>query len=230
MDLTTRTAIALNFLREAAKHPSSQSLPENPLSGYARMGRDKEIDARAVYGRVLPQYEVASANPQRYDFGDSPNHGWKVHLNVEAQNAQTVADYLKAEGYRHKFLNGGEIGDGKVFTLYLGSFEKAQSEAATISESLEGRLAKPVNYDEVELARGVVGRFRTERFGFNPYGTSGLSTLSTSISLPYLRATNASAEEIATALAKAEEVSCRRLLHHFGDYFIPERITVGALP
>ncbi|TAL55323.1 MAG: hypothetical protein EPN86_03375 [Nanoarchaeota archaeon] len=227
MNLTTRTAIALNFLREAAKHPSSMTLIENALSGYAGRGKNEEIAAQAVYKRIVPEYEMARANPQRCDFGDSPNHGWKVHLNVEVQNVQAVSDFLKGQGYYHKYLEGGDIADGKVFTLYLGSFAKAQSEAATISESLEGRLAKPVNHDEVELARGVVGRFRTERFGFNPYGTSGLSTLSTSISLPYLLATNATAEEIATALAKAEEASCKRLLHHFGDYFFPERITVG---
>ena len=221
MSLDERVAKTLAFLREAAKHNGSQGLPINPASLYAKKGKAAAETAYYWYNRALGEYEFPSrrANPARFDYGDNPNHGWKTHLNVTIENAVAVADYLQSDGYRHKFLMGGDIGDGKIFTLYLGSFEKAQAEAERISNELEGRLAKPVDHGEIELAPGVVGRFRTERFGFNPYGTSGLSTLTTHIN-PYLMM-NGTEEEKANYLARAEEASCGQLIKLFGDYFFP---------
>lgn len=84
---------------------------------------------------------------------------WKLHLNVEPDDCQEVSKYLKENEYDHKFLMGGDVGDGKIFTVYIGSFQKAVDEARTIHKDLEHVLKQPEAKYNINFTEGVSGRF-----------------------------------------------------------------------
>src|SRR3989344_3172963 len=109
--------------------------------------------------------------------------GWKVHLNVVPENVRHVSEYLKSNYYNHKYLQGGEPDDGKVFTVYFGSKGMMDKSSQKMSNDLEQQLSLPGAYDETEVARGAVARFTVAddepRGGneFARYGAYGLSFL-----------------------------------------------------
>ncbi|MFH1652912.1 MAG: hypothetical protein ABIE74_02550 [Pseudomonadota bacterium] len=113
------------------------------------------------YQRVLNGYEYFQRGTDKQDH-IKDNTGHKLHLNVTISHVMAVSEYLKQNAYYHKFLEGGTPVDGKIFTIYIGSFELAFSLAAQISIDLDGMLSKPhsEDKDEIEYAPNVCGRFR----------------------------------------------------------------------
>jgi hypothetical protein len=115
-------------------------------------------------------------NPDKIDYPEKIPYGigHKIHLNIEAKDVAAVSKYLKDNGYRHKYLSGGEIEDGKVFTVYIGSKDLTDELAQKISSDLQTYLRRPVFLDEVEYAPNVVGRFEsssgTSAEPFSKYG------------------------------------------------------------
>ncbi len=180
-------AVALNFpaLLTARKHTLSADLPldtdlKEKWSKFKGFGKEN-LAADGYEGRTENTSKFDHIPElKKFDFGEKnePNVGWKVHLNVSPKNALEVAKYLTNNGYYHKFLKGGEPGDGKIFTIYLGSRAMADKWAHQISQDLKEKLQKPLDTSEVELARGVVGRFAI-RAGdmenkYTGYGTCGM--------------------------------------------------------
>jgi hypothetical protein len=100
----------------------------------------------------------------------SDGAGYKFHLNVEPADVKAVSEYLIKEGYRHKYLHGGEIEDGKIFTIYIGSKDLAEKLAPKLSSDLHTYLRKPVETGEIEFAPNIVGRFVGTRSHFQQYG------------------------------------------------------------
>jgi hypothetical protein len=84
---------------------------------------------------------------------------WKLHLNVEPNDCLEVSNYLKNNDYNHKFLSGGDISDGKIFTVYIGSFEKARRESKKLHTDLEHVLKKPAAKHNAYFSEGISGRF-----------------------------------------------------------------------
>lgn len=142
--------------------------------------------------------------------------GWKVHLNVAPENVKAVSEYLKQNHYNHKFLSGGEPDDGKVFTVYFGPKSVMDRWVSTLANDLKDKLAAPGAYDEVEVARGVVGRFTvddTEPHGgdeFRQYGAYGLSFLKDA-KVPWKATRKERVEDAKRTYARLKEL--------YGSYF-----------
>jgi hypothetical protein len=139
----------------------------------------KRLTPYIVFPDELDEHTAGNAGEKKVEFRDeNANIGWKFHLNVAQKDVVAVSDYLKANGYCHKYLSGGEIGDGKVFTVYIGSYALAKKLAGQISTDLQNRLARPEPKSyEIEFAAGVVGRFSGPRSMFDQYGTCGFTLL-----------------------------------------------------
>ena len=174
----------------------SNGLPTNPFT-LARGVRDTTENARATgeaYQQQMlePYYfheeanKFAQSNPLEAKTANAlykADSGWKVHLNVAPEHVAAVSEYLKAHFYNHKYLQGGEPGDGKVFTVYFGAKSMMDKWAQKLGRDLESQLSAPGAHDETEVARGVVARFTVDekepRGGneFSRYGAYGLSFL-----------------------------------------------------
>jgi hypothetical protein len=160
----------------------------------------------------------------KYDYDSiqdrNPNIAWKLHLNVMPKDIQAVADFLRTNAYHHKYLSGGD--PGNTFTIYIGSYKLASKSAAEISAALEGRLCKPVsNGGEIEMARGISGRFRgSTKQGFHQYGFSGFTLFKDFIiNTPYQDRTS---EVYKSRLVLAKRRAFRSLVKLYGDYFLPQ--------
>ncbi|MBI5412172.1 hypothetical protein HZA43_03275 [Candidatus Peregrinibacteria bacterium] len=137
----------------------------------------KEPELHARYSAVLTEYDSGS-HPVRRDKVDYPpencNLGYKLHLNIPIASVRAVSDYLIRGSFHHKYLCGGDITDGKIFTIYIGSQRLALRLAEQISHDLDGHLAKPCEPSEIELAPNVCGRFKGSDTDFTPYPCGGL--------------------------------------------------------
>lgn len=129
-------------------------------------------------------------------------------MNVKPENVRQVAATLKLGGYHHKYLSGGEVENGKIFTVYTGSKEQTEQIIKVIADSeVAGLLEKPLADDsgEVPYAPNIVGRFVGNR---EKYMTKvprlGVSVLRT--------ADKDSVQESFTKTNKA-------LLEDYGDYY-----------
>jgi hypothetical protein len=161
--------------------PLSKNLPVNQAEHTDPTGRE--------YAKMLPEYSMPAAELYAYEAAHpdelktefreaNPNIGWKFHLNVLQENVRIVSEYLRKNGYNHKYLKGGEPSDGKIFTVYVGSHRLTQQLARKVSNDLQGKLAKPATTsDEIEIATGVIGRFSGSGKRFNQYGTCGFTLL-----------------------------------------------------
>lgn len=186
--------ITFDDLYEGTTHRRlSADLPENTEAIKAEMGGDEAMHTfEAKYREQLEGYgwnneavKYARSHPElsKYDFANytDPNIGWKVHLNVTPESARKVADYLRREGYMHKFLSGGLGTEGKAFTVYFGSKSILDKWAPQISSDLGSLLCKPIVNDETEVSPGVVARFTSSQFNsqygedFLQYGSYGLA-------------------------------------------------------
>lgn len=127
-----------------------------------REQRDKIEQIYAPYKAVLEDY-VYKAEAGKWQFFDNdPNQGYKFHLNVKPENVRQVAAILKLGGYQHKYLSGGEVENGKIFTVYTGSKQQTEQIVREVADSEIVRLLeKPLADDtgEVPYAPNIVGRF-----------------------------------------------------------------------
>ncbi len=96
--------------------------------------------------------------------------GHKLHLNVAIKDVQKVSDYLTDNNICHKCMNGGDIEDGKIFTIFVGSKNMADKIAKQISLDIGALLCKPIAKDEIEYAENVSGRFVGSKKRFSQYG------------------------------------------------------------
>ena len=163
-----REFVIENFFSKRVQCSLSQELPNNSFSrqevreNYERY--KKNLEGYDVGSKEFAQhknYPLWQPNKEKTDFrvaGD-PNIGWKLHLNVRPEYVQEISQYLCKNGYRHKYLHGGEIEDGKIFTIYVGSFSLCRELAKCLSNDTLPYLCKPLTETEIEFAEGVVGRF-----------------------------------------------------------------------
>ena len=153
------------------------------------------------------------------DKGDfsNPNIGWKLHLNVRPKFVEIVSQYLIDNDYCHKYLSGGLPVDGKVFTVYVGSYESAIRVSGEISEKIDFCLSKPAAIGEIEFVSGVVGRFVCGGDEFWSYGSCGFSLLD--------RPLQEIAElETLNRLYDIELESFKKIYSKHGKYFYDEDI------
>lgn len=172
--------IQRNF-RDKLLHAKSLLLPENPLVSKDIKKPEDE------YRKILKEYMIPKEVEKKYN-KDNPENakgdfidekdldiGWKFHLNIRSKHVKAVSDYLVQNGYCHKYLSGGDIDDGKIFTIYTGSHKLAKKLAQSLSSDLYGYLCKPVAKQEVEFEAGIIGRFVGPKRDFARYGSCGYS-------------------------------------------------------
>ena len=146
--------------------------------------------------------------------------GWKLHLNVTPENLQKVADYLITNGYLHKCFAGGDLEDGKVFTIYIGSLKLTQKLAKKISDDIGPYLSRPVDPGEIEFAPGVIGRFSVTGRDFVKYGYWGIAVLE-----KWMYHSPHEIQPIGKRTQKDREriwiESAKELVRRYGSYFAP---------
>ena len=171
------------YFRPRVKHSLSASMPENKLPCKTKEEQDvayREYNNFLVdYSNELrdsEKYSIENPNLAKTDFiSENPSICWKVHLNATPENVKVISEYLQQNGYFHKYLSGGGPEDGKVFTVYIGSYKLTQKLAKEMSEGIGGYLSKPIDHQEIELSKGIVGRFCGNTIDFQQYGSAGLS-------------------------------------------------------
>lgn len=212
----TPEQILQNYFIANTEHKKSQQLPVNPFA------ETEDYDAYHLIGLEEYQHNISN-NSDKFDAIErNPNLGWKFHLNVIPENVIAVSEYLKESQFNHKYFSGGELEDGKVFTLYIGSHDLAKKLAKELSRDLQGKLARPNNHHEIEFASGVIGRFRGDKKYFTSYGPYGFSLREDyRISPAALSGLTGDARE-----AKYNEIaqqpalfSLRKLKNDYGKYF-----------
>lgn len=223
----------LKDFKRGTEHILSMLLTENKYMSPEAEKTYFEEDSMREYQytkRALEKYEQEHPGELKYDFADpnDPNIGWKFHLNVPPEFVQPVSEYLRNNGYRHKYLSGGDIDDGKIFTIYIGSYQLAKKLSEEISRDLSSYLCKPAAKQEIEFASGVVGRFVGDSKGpFSQYGPIGFSLERNWSEALYSHYDHHKKDpdyeqKHREMQEKAEEVSFKRLREVYGDYFFTE--------
>ncbi len=186
--LTPEDHEKLNTLLKGSEYPNSQNLSENIFNGSnddAKYERYLEEYQTSKYFDKIKQYNRDNPNNKKFDYDDNKDKngkeykadvGWKLHLNISPANVEEVSKYLINNGYNHKYLSGGEIENGKIFTIYIGSNKSAKNLAQEISDDLKNVLCKPIDERETEFAPGVSARFAVTATTAGPiaqYGFKG---------------------------------------------------------
>jgi len=191
------------------------------------------------YSSHLKEYKHPDYEKERADFNhpnnpnQDPNIGWKCHINVAPTHVVEVAKFLQDSGYCHKYLSGGEIEDGKTFTIYLGSKHTTEEQIPQIFTTIGHLIDPALDQTEVEFAPRIVGRFVGPRTEFAQYGDRGISYLfeyqkrltNSHITLNFRKRQRPaqSIEEIQQQInnlkKEAYQASHQRLLEVFGNYY-----------
>jgi hypothetical protein len=143
------------------------------------------------------------------DFINDLNKGCKLHLNISPENTLLVSRWLKINNFAHKLLSGGDIENGKIFTVYIGSYDLCTKMSSKIFNALNQYLCKPADDREIEFESGIIGRFVDDSKDFEQYGTCGFS----------LKSDTKNMNEDQRAL-----LSFRELKTKYGDYFLPDTL------
>lgn len=197
-----------NFLTDAligTKDVEQQTSSQVTDSSWNLPQMDPAIEALyKPYIDVLQEYMFHGTPEKSQFFNNDPNTGYKVHLNVLPENVVAVSNFLKTHGFNHKYLNGGEIESGKVFTVYLGSKEATERYVKEIYEGVGNLLEIPKAHGEIEYAPRIVGRFVGGKQYFRQYGRDGISAL---YDLPTYHPEN------------TPERAKKKALEEYGEYF-----------
>lgn len=111
------------------------------------------------YTNVLEEYSNHGDGSWEERLKQSPRAGWKFHLNVKPENVINVSEFLKNSNFHHKYLSGGEIDSGKIFTVYTGSKQITEKSVKEIWDNIGKLLEKPKAQGEAAFAPNIVGRF-----------------------------------------------------------------------
>jgi len=205
-----------NF-RAKCLHPQSQWLPVNALCKTLKWHIKQNIypaiqEISKTYENILEPYRSINhdkAKELKCNDEIKNNVWWKLHINIIPEHIVFVSNYLTKAWINHKLISWWEIEDGKIFTIYTGSYETTKKVAEKISHDIRKYLCKPEDYSEVEFAPGVIGRFRYQSWIIDPWK-----------SFPYWTCWF-SVDRTLKGLwvKKMELISYRRLKSRFGKYF-----------
>lgn len=208
----TQYRARLTMLQNNSEFPTSNGTI-NPYSNSEDLTKGNE-----AYAAVLKDYINNECTSETYDCPQRSFVGHKIHLNVTPENVIAVSEYLKQNKFRHKYLFGGDINDGKIFTIYIGSFDLARKLSLELSQALKGLLAKPAAVEEIEYAPNIVGRFdagKTPNFLQYGLGVRGISVLRNWGQILLYSSTETKPSHVVTAF----RASYNQLAKDFGTYF-----------
>ena len=155
---------------EMSYHKKSKEIEENQSKL-----EDYEIKEYEFSGKPFRLKEngkkIYTLNSEKFDFNFSNDYnlGWKIHLNISHTDIRKVMIFLIQSGYLHKLFSGGELEDGKVFTIYFGNWDTMIRESKVIQKKIGDSLKRPKDFSEIEIERGIVGRFNISKKNFCPY-------------------------------------------------------------
>ena len=154
------------------------------------------------------------------DFWTDLNHniGWKFHLNVEPKNVPQISRYLVQQNYDHKYLNGWESEDGKIFTIYIGSRKLAENLALEIKNDIWNLLSQPQISNEVEFQAGVVGRFIWSPKKYWQYWNAGITYIYDDMTKLWNH-DNYSTKEAKETINQMTQDAFQSLTYDYGEYF-----------
>lgn len=159
----------------------------------------------APYEAVMKDYQH-HAEDGRWQFLNRA--GYKFHLNVKPINVLEVANYLLDSDFEHKYLDGGAVEDGKIFTVAGGSKVQTEGIVRQIADSFVSRLLEPpltLKYGEVLFAPNIAGRFTGNRRDFHGKQTiNGITILRNSEKFDP---------------SKAFDLANKELLRKYGEYY-----------
>ncbi len=111
-------------------------------SQQSKLQQDNIRRANAPYEAVMEPYYHPSREKWSF-YKDDPNQGYKIHLNCDPVDAGAVSRFLKAQDLDHKYLSGGDVDSGKIFTIYTGSKEQTEGIVKILADNLKGVLKPP---------------------------------------------------------------------------------------
>jgi hypothetical protein len=225
----------INSFRAMCLHPKSQNLPINSIVTSVREQMEIVRNSPKV---ISSEFDAFSDSPEESKLRDlnnnsyskeyiyynennfqsgitnddiKENFGWKLHLNVTPEDSILVSRWLKINNFAHKFLSGGDISDGKIFTVYIGSYDLCTKMSKKIFDSLNQYLCKPADNTEIEIEPGIIGRFVCgDKSRFRQYGTCGFSEIIDN---------NGILNKSQDQKDQKTLLSFRKLSKEFGDYF-----------
>lgn len=208
----------LSSLQDAQNPFPNSDAEENSV---AQDIADENILGKMYEAELKPYNDLAHPiDESKCDMKNQVGH--KVHLNVAPEDVLEVSGYLISHGYCHKYLSGGEILDGKVFTVYFGSKDLAVRLSQELSTDLEPFLKRPITAEEVEYAPNVVGRFVGSMKDFMQYGL-GLRGISVARNWADHLSPWQDPEEKKKVLPLAFTDSFNKLADEYGEYFYGTR-------
>lgn len=228
-----RTKEMIENLKERSKYYqellAAQSTPDQfPTSTKIQnpdLGPDTTV-AQHRYKAALQEYILKPPDDEKHHWGGNANTGHKLHLNVPLASVRIVSDHLKMLGVQHKYLRGGEVDDGKIFTVYCGSKDRADAIAQQISRDLGSLLRRPMDTSEIEYAPNVVGRFAgaftgpDAEFGQYPLmGMRGLTVLKSDVRISWTSYKDKSEAGKKLMSTKAFVKAFTRASEKYGTYF-----------
>jgi len=121
--------------------------------------RKQQLELARPYLSELDEYVESGNGKWKDHHKDGVKGGWKFHLNVEPHNVIEVSKFLKDKGFNHKYLSGGEVDSGKIFTVSTGSKKMTERSVRLISDNVGNLLAEPKARGEALFAPNITGRF-----------------------------------------------------------------------
>lgn len=171
---------------------------------------------------------IYSLDPTKYDLKpfDNINVGWKIHLNINVDKVLEVSDFLIKNGFLHKYLTGRNsrneeaIQNGKIFTVYFGSWKKLCEGVIFIKRNISSLLSKPKAKGEIEFESGIVGRFVVVRGRgidemYHQYGKYGIPYTNDLVRILRTKSFTSREKEI-----EYFEAIFNELVKDFGEYFV----------
>lgn len=185
-----------------------------PLAPYPM--KNVSQDSQAVDDRGFYKSPENGQNaPEMHDKFTRNGMGWKLHFSTEEKNEKYTIAVLKSKGLMFKCGHGGERNEGKGFTVYAGSKEKAMKIADDINQRLATLILPPqgeVLVSDVQISGNIFGRFDAGG-EWHQYGPKGIPWMRQDLENNFLRFQNKD------RLGEFEERSRRKLEKEFGNFF-----------
>lgn len=174
------------------------------------------------YAEEAVQYAREHPEDTKITAGFNPNTGWKIHFSPNLENVAEISNYLKENGYYHKYLSGGWPSEGKAFTVYLGSRQMMEKWTTELERDFSGKLLPALAENEETVTPHISARFtsvdkdETGQNLFHQYGVHGMSACYATIAkrakerLPY----PTGEEAVGIATEAYDELTKR-----YGSYF-----------
>lgn len=197
---------------------------------------DIESSARSFAGIILQQGKSISFGTEGYRVTNEEARqeymktgGWKLHLTVRPENFKVVDEWLFTHHRgQYKLLSGGE--EGKEFTVYVGSKDRAMSLSMEIERQIGEFLEEnAAGSGDAMLTRKVAGRFdfqwlaKAQETGLKYNGHDGVPFDSAAMRATDRFVGKGDTPEFRRVAESQKKRIEEILLREFGDYYVGKK-------